>query len=549
MHANALITFDLDEIRKAGLLPADQAFRFRGDRAGLNDDMFGSGVSSVHTAVVLSRPHSKPEVYDAIIAGYVNGRKQKVEENDKQYYFAGELPEPLKGDGKYASFNVPVPPEAKFLTLVTTGADAPSDNPINSDHSVFSGARLEMTPVPKSILAKAKKTNGKVAGNKATEKQDRADAVLLSEHLSDSGLLAIPAGDAAGLLPAEPAKELAERRKQLESLKKTAGGIQLHVAHALKEPDGKDLQIYRAGDPTNLGAVAPRAFPAILTAGKRTAFQPTGSGRLELARSLTAPGNPLTARVIVNRVWAGHFGSGLVRTPSNFGSLGERPTHPHLLDWLAVGLVENKWSLKWLHRTILLSATYARSADFDEKNFSVDGDNRLLWRMNRRRLEVEPWRDAMLAVSGNLDLTLGGPSKKLDDTNTRRRTIYGFVSRHKLNELLRLFDFPDPNITSDRRTSTTVPLQQLFVLNSGFMNKQAQALVKRLEKDVPDGGSERIQRTYQLLIARQPTAPEVTIGEEFLKEVGASSEKNDKLSPWLQYALALLGSNEFTYID
>jgi len=549
MHANALITFDLDEIRKAGLLPADQAFRFRVDRAGLNDDMFGSGVSSVHTAVVLSRPHSKPEVYDAIIAGYVNGRKQKVEENDKQYYFAGELPEPLKGDGKYASFNVPVPPEAKFLTLVTTGADAPSDNPINSDHSVFSGARLEMTPVPKSILAKAKKTNGKVAGNKATEKQDRANAVLLSEHLSDSGLLAIPAGDAAGLLPAEPAKKLAERRKQLESLKKTAGGIQIHVAHALKETGGKDLQIYRAGDPTNLGAVAPRSFPAILTAGKRTAFQPTGSGRLELARSLTAPGNPLTARVIVNRVWAGHFGSGLVRTPSNFGSLGERPTHPQLLDWLAVGLVENKWSLKWLHRTILLSATYARAADFDEKNFSIDGDNRLLWRMNRRRLEVEPWRDAMLAVSGNLDLTLGGPSKKLDDTNNRRRTIYGFVSRHKLNELLRLFDFPDPNITSDRRTSTTVPLQQLFVLNSGFMNKQAQALVKRLEKDVPDGGSERIRRTYQLLFARQPTAPEVTIGEEFLKEVGASSEKNDKLSPWLQYALALLGSNEFTYID
>ena len=114
--------------------------------------------------------------------------------------------------------------------------------------------------------------------------------------------------------------------------------------------------------------------------------------------------------------------------------------------------------------------------------------------MNRRRLEVEPWRDAMLAVSGNLDLTFGGPSKNLDDANNRRRTLYGFVSRHKLNELLRLFDFPDPNITSDRRTSTTVPLQQLFVLNSGFMNKQAQALVKRLEKDVPDGGSERQEK-------------------------------------------------------
>ena len=549
MHANALITFDLDEIRKAGLLSADQAFVFKVDRAGLNDDSFGVGVSSVHTAVVLSKPHSKPEVYDAIIAGYVNGRKQKVAENDKQYYFAGELPPPLKGDGKYASFNVPVPAEARFLTLVTTGADHPDDNPINSDHSVFSGARLEMTPVPAAILAKARKTTGSKSGDKATEKRDRADAVLLSEHLFDQGLLALPAAAAAGVLPKQAAAGLKQRRDRFEALKKTAAGIQIPVAHTLVETGGKDLHVYRAGDPTNLGAVAPRSFPAILTAGKRTAFQPKGSGRLELARSLTDPNNPLTARVIVNRVWAGHFGFGLVRTPSNFGSLGERPTHPGLLDWLAVGLVENGWSLKWLHRTILLSAAYGRAADFNEKNFSIDGDNRLLWRMNRRRLEVEPWRDAMLAVSGNLDRAFGGPSGNLDDVNNRRRTLYGSISRHKLNELLRLFDFPDPNITSDRRTTTTVPLQQLFVLNSGFMNKQAQALVKRLEKDVPEGGSERIRRAYQLLFARRPQAEEVTIGEEFLKQVGASAEKNDKLAPWLQYALALLGSNEFTYID
>ena len=549
MHANALITFDLNEIRKAGLLPSDQAFLFKVDRAGINDDSFGQSVSSIHTAVILSKPHDKPEVYDAIIAGYVNGRKQKVVENDKQYYFGGELPEPLKADGKFVSFNVPVPPEARFLTLVITGADHPDDNPINSDHGVFSGARLEMTPIPKSILARAPKTKKTVPGNAQALARDRADAVLLSEHLFDAGLLAIPAGDAAGLLEGKPAEELKQKRASLAGFKKSAAAIQIHVAHALKETAGKDLQIYRAGDPTNLGAVAPRSFPAILTSGKRTPFQAKGSGRLELARSLTDPRNPLTARVIVNRVWAGHFGFGLVRTPSNFGSLGERPTHPRLLDYLAVGLVENGWSLKWLHRTILLSATYARGSDFDKQNFSVDGDNRLLWRMNRRRLEVEPWRDAMLAVSGNLDTKFGGPSGKLDDSNNRRRTIYGFVSRHKLNELLRLFDFPDPNITSDRRSSTTVPLQQLFVLNSDFMNRQADSLVKRLEKDVPDGGSQRIRRTYQLLYARNPSDRELAIGEEFLKQVEASSEKTDKLSPWLQYALALLGSNEFTYID
>tara|TARA_B100000029_G_scaffold452909_1_gene478380 strand:- start:71 stop:1309 length:1239 start_codon:yes stop_codon:yes gene_type:complete len=412
-----------------------------------------------------------------------------------------------------------------------------------------------MTPIPEAILAKAKKAKGATSKGATVTKEDRADAILLSEHLHDSGLLAVPAGDAAALLKGQPATELKSRRDKLAQLKKDAAAIQIHMAHALRDNGGKDLQIYRAGDPTNLGAIAPRSFPAILTSGKRSAFKPAGSGRLELARSLTDPANPLTARVIVNRVWAGHFGFGLVRTPSNFGSLGERPTHPQLLDWLAVGLVKNNWSLKWLHRTILLSATYARSSDFDEANYAVDGDNRLLWRMNRRRLEVEPWRDAMLAVSGNLDTTFGGPSKNLDDANNRRRTIYGFVSRHRLNELLRLFDFPDPNITSDQRTSTTVPLQQLFVLNSGFMNNQAQALVKRLEADVPGGGSERIRRAYQLLFARTPTADELMIGEEFLKEVENSADdsnnagKTDKLSAWLQYALALLGSNEFTYID
>ena len=552
MHANNLVTFDLDEIRKAGLLPSDQAFVFKVDRAGINDDIFGQTASSIHTAVILSKPHDKPEVYDAVIAGYVNGRRQKVVENDKQYYFGGELPEPLKADGTFVSFNVPVPPEARYLTLVTTGADHPDDNPINSDHGVFSGARLEMTPVPKALLAQTRTANAAVTDNKQALAKDRADAVLLSEHFFDAGLLAIPPSDAAGLLTDEPARKLKDQHDRLNQLKTNSKAIQIRLAHALSDNSGKDLRIYRAGDPTNPGEIAPRSFPAILTSGKRTPFQSSGSGRLELARALTDPDNPLTARVIVNRVWAGHFGFGLVRTPSNFGTLGQRPTHPKLLDWLAVGLVEHNWSLKWLHRTILLSATYARSADFDQKNFSVDGDNRLLWRMNRRRLEVEPWRDAMLAVSGNLDTRFGGPSSKLEDGNNRRRTIYGFISRHQLNELLRLFDFPDPNITSDRRTSTTVPLQQLFVLNSGFMNRQAKALVKRLELDSPGGGSPRIIRAYQLLFARKPTDAELAIGEEFLAEVSSGSDtpKQAKtLSPWLQYALALLGSNEFTYID
>ena len=548
MHANALITFDLDEIRRAGLLPADQKFVFKVDRAGINDDIFGSD-ASVHIAVILSKPHSKPEVYDAILAGYVNGRRQKVEENDKEYYFAGPLPPPLQADGKYVQFTIPVSPAARYLTLVTTGAGAPTANSINCDHSVFSGVRLELDPLPPAALAVHEETQKEEQFASLRGAQDRIAAMLLSELLFDQGLLAVPANEVAGLLPDPVAAEWKVRQTQQAKLKQQAAAIQILTAHALQDSGGADLQIYRSGDPANPGETAPRSFPAILTEGKRRPFESSGSGRLELAQAITAPGNPLTARVIVNRVWAGHFGFGLVRTPSNFGTLGERPTHPQLLDWLALRFVEHGWSLKWLHRTILHSATYQRSARFDQQNDAVDADNRLLWRMNRRRLEVEPWRDAMLAVSGNLDRALGGVSQSLDEAANRRRTLYGFVSRHKLNELLRLFDFPDPNITSDRRASTTVPLQQLFVLNSDFMTRQARSLALHLVRDVPAGGAARIRRAYELLFARAPTSEEVAVGVEFLEQVKSAGKAESNLSGWEQYALGLLASNEFTYID
>ncbi|MBI84611.1 MAG: hypothetical protein CMJ81_15570 [Planctomycetaceae bacterium] len=549
MHANALVTFDLDEIRQAGLMSSDQKFVFKVDRAGINDDVFGGDVSSVYMVAIVSRPHSKPNVYDAILAGYVNGRRQKVEENNKEYYFAGELPAPLKADGRFVSFEIPVPAAAKFLTLATTGAGRPEDDSVQDDHSVFSGARLEVDPLPAPTLAKAA-DSGETPGRDAVASQeDRADAIFLSELLYDQGLLAIPAADAAGILPEAAGWDLRSLQDRLAELKEASGGIPFYEAHTLAETEGADLNVYRSGDPTNPGELAPRSFPAVLTGGQRRPFHPEGSGRLELARAITDPANPLTARVIVNRIWAGHFGWGLVRTPSNFGTLGERPTHPGLLDWLAVGLIENGWSLKWLHRTILLSATYQRSSDFSEANYVVDGDNHLLWRMNRRRLEIEPWRDAMLDVSGNLDRTLGGPSQGLDDADNRRRTLYGVISRHKLNKMLRLFDFPDPNITSARRMSTTVPLQQLFVINSGFMTRQAGALAVRLEKDVPAGGAERIERAYRLLFARPALPEEVAVGQEFLQTIDETVQEDSKLTAWSQYSLGLLGSNEFTYID
>src|SRR5262249_29146449 len=156
-----------------------------------------------------------------------------------------------------------------------------------------------------------------------------------------------------------------------------------------------------------------------------------------------------------NRVWQYHFGKALVVTPSNFGSLGEKPTHPELLDWLAVRFMEQGWSFKKTHREIMLSSVYQLAAERDEKNFAQDGDNRWLWRQNRRRLDVESWRDAMLAASGKLDPKLGGPTTNLAAADNNRRTVYAKISRHDLNSLLRLFDFPDANITSERRTETT----------------------------------------------------------------------------------------------
>jgi hypothetical protein len=315
------------------------------------------------------------------------------------------------------------------------------------------------------------------------------------------------------------------------------------VVHALKEGARPvNLKVHLRGNPATLGEEAPRRFLAVLAGDDAPPFR-QGSGRLELARAIASMDNPLTARVFVNRVWAHHFGRGIVATPSNFGSLGERPTHPELLDYLAARFVANGWSVKALHREVLLSAAYRMSSRHDEKNSKIDPDNRLLWRMNRRRLEVEPWRDALLAVAGNLDRTLGGPPQDLESAGNRRRTLYAAVSRHNLDPVLRLFDFPDPNLTSGQRAVTIVPLQQLFVLNSDFMVRQAQGLAGRV---TAGGGSAeaRIRRAFLLAYGRAPRDREVQLGVRFLAGAG-----NGSLSAWEQYAQVLLSANEFAFVD
>lgn len=544
LHANALITFDLDEIRRAGLMPASQSMVFRVDRAGINDDSFGVG-SSVHIAVIVSKPQSKPSEFDSIIAAYLDGKPAEIEENDAVYSFAGTMPPALTPDGTFVSFEIPIPADAKSITIAATGAQiSETENTISSDHAVLSNVRLTYDADPAQLAQNS--VGSDLQNLSETElKQRQSEAVFLSELFDDRGVLGLPANQIEPLLDGDPAKLLAEKKTRLESLKKDAAAIAIPVAHSLADGQSRDVRVYLAGDPKKKGDVAPRAFPAIFTAGQRQPFETQGSGRKELADAIASDSNPLTARVIVNRLWAGHFGTGLVRTLSNFGQLGERPSHPELLDYLAVSLMESGWSLKAINRQILLSSTYRQSSLGDAANLAIDPENRLLWKMNRRRLEVEPWRDAVLAVSGQLNPEVGGASSELNGNN-RRRTLYGYISRHRLDDLLRLFDFPDPNITAGERSVTTVPLQQLFVLNSDFMMTQARALAERLEKE---GGTdaERIDRSFRLLYGRQPTADEVQLAERFM--TAAAAEKDNALTPLQQYCLAMLGTNEFAYVD
>jgi hypothetical protein len=306
----------------------------------------------------------------------------------------------------------------------------------------------------------------------------------------------------------------------------------------------QDVNVQVRGNPANAGPAVPRRFLAVLSSGEPKPFR-QGSGRLELARAIVTEGAPLAARVIVNRVWKHHFGAGLVDTPSDFGAQGARPSHPQLLDDLTARFVANGWSLKWLHREIMLSAAYQQASGHDERKRAIDPDNRWVWRMNRRRLEIEAWRDAMLAVSGTLTLERGGPSLDLGDARNRRRTVYGTVKRRELNDMLRLYDFPDPTTHSPGRLPTTTPLQQLFVLNSPFVQQQAASLARRLKAEAPGSIEERVRRAYLLLYGRAATEGQVRLAVEFLH--AKKPAEADAL--WQQYAQVLLGSNEFLFVD
>jgi hypothetical protein len=332
--------------------------------------------------------------------------------------------------------------------------------------------------------------------------------------------------------------------------------VELTYAAVPEEPPPTHV-LHRGDTESPMEAVSPSALSAVkgLPSALTGATASEGERRLALARWLTDPANPLTARVMANRLWHYHFGRGIVGTPGDFGFNGERPSHPELLDWLASELVRRNWSLKEMHRQIMRSSTYQQSSGHNEKAAAVDTDNRLLWRMNRRRLAAEDVHDSILAVSGNLDLEMGGPAympfryqfrkspiydylTTADRPARERRSVYGFIARSTPNPFMDVFDFPVPSACTPARSSTTTALQSLSLLNDPFVFTQAEAFAQRLSQGHKNDVPQQVRAAYQLAFGRVPSKREATEAEQFIEKRGLD-----------QFCRVVFNANEFLYVD
>ena len=321
-----------------------------------------------------------------------------------------------------------------------------------------------------------------------------------------------------------------------------------------EDPNPKPTHIFVRGNPLARGDVVRARFLSALP-GDHTQVYEDGKRRLGLARSLVADSNPLTARVLVNWAWQNHFGAGLVRTPDDFGTRGQTPTHPELLDYLADQLRRNGWSMKWLHRQIMLSQAYRQGALENEHSRQVDPENQLLWRMPRRRLDFESMRDSMLAACDELDVTMGGrPIDLSASPAVPRRSVYGFVNRDIIANLMSTFDTANPNACTAQRPETTVPQQTLFALNSDFIQDRAARMVSLTKQLNLSTDDDRIVAMVRRTLCRNPTESEVAQAKKFLQDASATTTTADGVAAdpersWILLAHALMASNEFTFPD
>ena len=364
------------------------------------------------------------------------------------------------------------------------------------------------------------------------------------------------------ILTGEPQERVSLLRKELEELKKDSPPAP-PMACAVVEGKMVDQRVFIRGAHSNPGEVVPKQFPVVLAGAQQTPVT-RGSGRKELGEWLTKPSHLLTSRVMVNRIWQWHFGEGLVRTPNNFGTAGESPTHPALLDYLAWRFVEGGWSVKNIHRLILSSSTYQMSSLAGEEARGADPENRLLTRFNARKLSVEEMRDVMLALDGSLDLKMGGtlwPDRDewgggrpplIKPEEVRRRTVYLPIIRNKMPSVLRLFDFADSATSSGRRNRSNTAPQALFMMNSGFLRERSGSFAKFLLADGRyDDDSRRIERAYRISLTRKPEPDELDFGLTYIANYPGNEAEDSKPrhDAWRSFARMLMVSNEFHYVQ
>ena len=442
--------------------------------------------------------------------------------------------------------------------LVANGLAEQGTNSLSWTASVYTKLFKGVDDDWKASLAAATKENKTVPTALASAEAEALRQVLYAE----GSPINLPRAAAETMLARRLNEGTAPIRNKIEALGWTHPGAPPRAMALEDRANPGNSHVLIRGNPGTPGEEVPRRFLEVLNhlplpfgrgegrgeEAVTSAPFTNGSGRLELARAIVSPDNPLTARVYVNRIWQHHFGEGLVSTAGDFGVRTQEPVHRDLLDYLAASFMENGWSAKRLHRLILLSATYQQSSDASAASLKADSENILLSRMNRQRLDFEALRDTLLALAGKLDLGLGGvPVDLQSEPFTMRRSVYGLIDRQNLPGLFRTFDFANPDTSSQARFHTTVPQQALFLMNSPFVIEQARALAQRPEISRADSRIAKIQALYQVVLQRRAKREEVALVEKFIAAQMPAS--GGGLSPLEKFAQILLFSNELMFVD
>ena len=382
----------------------------------------------------------------------------------------------------------------------------------------------------------------------ATGFQDPAEDSLRMILFAPDGPSNLPLGELTRLFEVKVAEKVRRLKRRLEGLDAEHPGAPARAMALLDKENPVTPVVFKRGSPQNRGERVPRQFLGFLEGSDREPFA-SGSGRLELAQKIAHPTNPLTARVLVNRVWAWHFGVGLVDSASDFGLRCEEPEQRKLLDYLADYFVRNKWSIKQLQREIVLSAVFRQQSQTRLSYNTADPENRLLWKFNRQRLNLEAMRDTLLKVTGRLNTRMGGKPVEITKTEWKpRRSVYGYIERQNLPNFFRTFDFASPDSSSPGRFRTSVPQQALYLMNSPFM-KQLVAdmpLNLTLEPTGPAVQEKAIHKVYHAFFQRNPTRGELEMGMNFF---GSNEASGKPETIWEQYVQTLLMSNELIFID